>query len=98
MKIIVCGAGSVGRSIVGYLTQGNNDIIVIDNDAKALDIISKEFDIQPVLGEAAHPNILDKAGADKADMLIAVTDRDEVNMVACEAAAALFNIPKKLPE
>lgn len=96
MKIIVCGAGSVGRSIVGYLTQGNNDIIVIDNDAKALDIISKEFDIQPVLGEAAHPNILDKAGADKADMLIAVTDRDEVNMVACEAAAALFNIPKKI--
>ena len=96
MKIIVCGAGSVGRSIVGYLTQGNNDIIVIDHDAKALDSISKEFDIQPVLGEAAHPNILDKAGAQNADMLIAVTDRDEVNMVACEAAAALFNISKKI--
>lgn len=96
MKIIVCGAGSVGRSIVGYLTQGNNDIIVIDHDSKALDIISKEYDIQPVLGEAAHPDILDKAGAMNADMLIAATDCDEVNMVACEAAAALFNIPKKI--
>lgn len=96
MKIIVCGAGSVGRSIVGYLTQGNNDIVVIDKDNKALDIISKEFDIQPVLGEAAHPDILEKAGASKADMLIAVTDSDEVNMIACEAAAALFNIPKKI--
>jgi len=96
MKIIVCGAGSVGRSIVGYLIQGNNDIIVIDHDSKALDAIAKEFDIQPVLGEASHPNILDKAGAQNADMLLAVTDCDEVNMVACEAAAALFNIPKKI--
>ena len=54
MKIIVCGAGSVGRSIVGYLTQGNNDIVVIDHDAKALDVIAKEYDIQPVFGEAAQ--------------------------------------------
>lgn len=60
MKIIVCGAGSVGRSIVGYLTQGNNDIVVIDHDAKALDVIAKEYDIQPVFGEAAHPDILEK--------------------------------------
>ncbi len=96
MKIIVCGAGSVGRSIVGYLTQGNNDIVVIDKDNKALDAISKEFDIQPVLGEASHPDILEKAGANKADILIAATDSDEVNMIACEAAAALFNIPKKI--
>ncbi len=96
MKIMVCGAGSVGRSIVGYLIQGNNDIVVIDKDSKALDAISKEFDIQPVLGEASHPDILEKAGASKSDMLIAVTDSDEVNMIACEAAAALFNIPKKI--
>ena len=96
MKIIVCGAGSVGRSIVGYLTQGNNDIVVIDHDAKALDVIAKEYDIQPVFGEAAHPDILEKAGAENADILIAATDCDEVNMVACEVAAALFNVPKKI--
>lgn len=96
MKIIVCGAGSVGRSIVSYLIQGNNDIVVIDNDSKALNAISKEFDIQPILGEAAHPDILEKAGAANTDMLLAVTDRDEVNMVACEVAAALFNVPKKI--
>lgn len=96
MKIIVCGAGSVGRSIVSYLIQGNNDIVVIDNDPKALEVISKEFDIQPILGEAAHPDILEKAGAAGTDMLLAVTDRDEVNMVACEVAAALFNVQKKI--
>ena len=52
MKIIVCGAGSVGRSIVGYLTQGNNDIVVIDHDAKALDVIAKEYDIEVTLDHA----------------------------------------------
>ena len=96
MKIIVCGAGKVGRSIVSYLVLGNNDIIVIDNDSNNLDILSKEFDIQPVLGKASHPEILEKAGASSADMLIAVTDNDEVNMISCEVATALFNVPKKI--
>jgi len=96
MKIIVCGAGKVGRSIVSYLILGNNDIIVIDNDINKLNSLSKEFDIQPVLGEASHPEILEKADANSADILIAVTNSDEVNMIACEVGAAIFNIPKKI--
>ena len=96
MKIIVCGAGSVGKSIVGYLTQGNNDIIVIDTDQKKLDEISKEWDIQPILGSASYPGILEKAGAKHADMLIAATNYDEVNLMACQVAYSLFNIPKRI--
>lgn len=96
MKIIVCGGGSVGRSIVSYLVRGNNDIAVIDNNQRHLDEISKEFDILPVLGEAAHPDILERAGAEEADLLLAVTDVDEVNMVACQVAHALFNVPHKI--
>ena len=77
MKIIVCGAGSVGRSIVAYLSRGSNDIIVIDTDSHKLDEISKEWDIQPINGSASHPDVLEKAGARSADMIIAATDRDE---------------------
>lgn len=96
MKIIVGGAGNVGRSIVGYLTQGNNDIIVIDTDNAKLDELSKEYDIQPIAGSASHPDILEKAGAGSADMIIAATDIDEVNMVACQIAYSQFNIQKKI--
>ena len=96
MKIIVCGAGNVGRSIVSYLTLGNNDIVVIDNDSDSLNAIAKEFDIQPVLGTSSHPEILERAGATDADMLIAVTGQDEMNMITCEVGAAVFNIPKKI--
>ena len=96
MKIIVCGAGNVGKSIVSYLVLGNNDIIIIDNNSNKLNAISKEFDIQPILGSASHPEVLEKAGAENADMIIAVTDNDEVNMIACEIGAILFNIPKKI--
>ena len=96
MKIIVCGAGSVGRSIVSYLVKGNNDIVVIDKNQRHLDEIAQEFDVLPVLGEASHPDILDRAGADAADMLLAVTDSDEVNMVACQVAHSLFQLPLKI--
>lgn len=96
MKIIVCGAGNVGRSIVGYLTQGNNDIIVIDNKAAHLNELAKEFDVQPVLGNAAHPDILEQAGAKNVNLLIAATDNDEVNMVACQVAHTIFNVPKRI--
>ena len=96
MKIIVCGAGNVGRSIVSYLVLGNNDIVVIDSDSASLNAIAKEFDIQPVLGTSSHPEVLEKAGAADADMLIAATGVDEVNMITCEVAASVFNIPKKI--
>ena len=96
MKIIVCGAGSVGRSIVAYLSRGSNDIIVIDTDSHKLDEISKEWDIQPINGSASHPDVLEKAVARSADMIIAATDRDEVNLVTCQVAHSLFNVPKKI--
>lgn len=96
MKIIVCGAGNVGKSIVSYLALGNNDIVVIDKDANNLNAIAKEFDILPILGSSSHPSVLEKAMSSNVDMIIAVTGEDEVNMVTCEIASTIFNIPKKI--
>lgn len=96
MKIIIGGAGHVGRSIVDYLSQANNDIIVVDKNKENLDTIAKEFDVQTVLGSVSHPGVLEKIGAKDADILIAVTDNDEVNLVACQVAYTLFQIPKKI--
>lgn len=96
MKIIIGGAGNVGRSIVGYLAQANNDIIVVDTDKRKLSTIAKEFDVQTVVGSISHPSVMEKAGAVGADLLIAVTDNDEVNLVASQVAYTLFQIPKKI--
>lgn len=96
MKIIVGGAGNVGRSIVAYLSRGNNDIVVIDNDEKNLNEMGREWDILPVLGSVSNPDILQKAEAANAGLLIAATDSDEVNMIACQAAHSLFGIPRKI--
>lgn len=96
MKIIVGGAGSVGRSIVGYLSRGSNDIIVVDTNQERLNEISREFDIQPVNGSISHPEIQEKIGAAQADILIAATNNDEVNLIACQVAYSLFHVPKKI--
>jgi trk system potassium uptake protein TrkA len=96
MKIIVGGAGHVGRSIVGYLSRGRNDIIVVDTNQEHLNELSREFDIQTVNGSISRPDIQEKIGASSADMLIAATDNDEVNLVACQVGYTLFNIPKKI--
>ncbi len=96
MKIVIGGASSVGKSLVGYLSLGNNDIIVVDVDKTKLDEISKEYDIQPVLGSISHPDIQESIGMKNVDMLIAVTESDEINMIACQVAYTLFNVPKKI--
>jgi trk system potassium uptake protein TrkA len=96
MKIIVCGAGQVGKSVVSYLVKGNNDITVIDDDNYRLDELSKEFDILPIQGKPSHPDILERAGAKECDMILALTEVDEVNMVICQLAYTLFSIPKKI--
>ena len=96
MKIIVCGGGSVGKSIVSYLVKGNNDITVIDNNQRNLDDISQEYDVLPILGEASHPDILEKADAEHTDLILAVTDCDEVNMVICQIAQSIYEIPHKI--
>ncbi|MEE6207093.1 MAG: Trk system potassium transporter TrkA [Alphaproteobacteria bacterium] len=96
MKIVVGGASNVGKSIVGYLSMGNNDIIVVDEDSSKLDEIAKEYDIQPVLGSISHPDVQENIGMQNMDMLIAVTESDEINMVACQVAYTLFNVPRKI--
>ncbi len=96
MKILIGGAGNVGRSIVDYLSQANNDIIVADIDKDRLYELSKEFDVQTMYGSISHPDIMEKMGASEADILIAVTDNDEVNLIACQVAHTLFQIPKKI--
>ena len=96
MKIVVGGATSAGKSIVAYLSMGNNDIVVVDEDASTLDDVAKLYDVQPVLGSISNPDVQQSVGMNTADMLIAVTDSDEVNLIACQVAYTLFNVPKKI--
>jgi trk system potassium uptake protein TrkA len=96
MKVIICGAGQVGFNIARYLAVEGNDVVVIDQRPELIRKISDTLDVQAILGHASHPNVLEQAGAADADMMIAVTAADEVNMVACQIADALFNIPTKI--
>lgn len=96
MKITILGAGQVGATLAASLASEDNDITVVDTDGEALKDLSERYDIATVCGPASHPNILAKAGARDADMLIAVTASDEVNMVACEIAHHLFGTPNRI--
>ncbi|CCG43130.1 Trk system potassium transporter TrkA [Magnetospirillum molischianum] len=96
MKVIVCGAGQVGFNIAHYLASENNDVTVIDQRPDLLRKIGDTLDVQVVSGFASHPAVLEQAGAADANMLIAVTAADEVNMVACQVAHSLFNVPTKI--
>ena len=96
MKAIILGAGQVGFSIARYLVQEQNHITVVDSSPQVLDAISDKLDVQPILGFASHPDVLDRAGAKEADLIIAVTSSDEVNMIACEAAKCLFDVSMKI--
>lgn len=96
MKIIILGAGSVGSSLAANLTREKKDIVIVDKNPVALRELQDRLDIATVQGHASHPNILKKAGAADADMIIAVTDSDEINMLACQVAYSLFHIPVKI--
>lgn len=96
MKIIVCGAGAVGKSVVSYLVKGANDIIVVDSSQHRLDELAKEYDVLPVYGAPSHPDVLEKAGAKDADIILALTESDEANMIICQLAYSLFGIRKKI--
>ena len=96
MKIIILGAGQVGSNLAESLVAENNDITVIDLDLARLALLQDRFDLRTVRGHAAHPSVLKKAGAEDADMLVAVTQSDETNLVACRLAATLFNIPTRI--
>ncbi len=96
MKIIILGAGQVGASVAGNLASEANDITVVDQDAELLQALQDRYDLRAVRGYAAHPDVLSQAGGDDADMLIAVTNNDETNMVACQVAWTLFHTPRKI--
>lgn len=96
MKIIILGAGQVGSSVAENLASEANDITVIDAEATKLQDLQDRLDIRTVLGYASHPEVLEQAGAEDADMIIAVTSSDEINMVACQIAYTLFHTPTKI--
>jgi len=96
VKIIILGAGQVGANLAASLVAENNDITVVDLDTARLSLLQDRFDLRTVRGHAAHPSTLKKAGADDADMLVAVTQSDETNLVACRLAETLFNIPTRI--
>lgn len=96
MRVIVCGAGRVGFGIARRLARENNDVTVIDQSKELIRTISERLDVRGVVGNCAFPDVLAEGGAREADMIIAVTYSDEVNMIACEVAHALFNVTTKI--
>lgn len=96
MKIIILGAGQVGTSVAINLASEANDITVVDQDAGLLQSLQDKLDLRTIRGYAAHPDVLAQAGADDAEMIIAVTNNDETNMVACQVAWTLFHTPRKI--
>ncbi len=96
MKIIILGAGQVGGSLAEHLASEANDITVIDINEQRLRALRDRLDIRVVTGEGSHPDVLVQAGIEDADMLVAVTSNDEINMVACQVAFSLFRTPTKI--
>lgn len=96
MKIIILGAGQVGGTLAANLASERNDITVIDTNTERLQHLQERYDIRTINGQASHPSVLRQAGADDADMLIAVTNSDEINMVACQVAYLLHRTPTKI--
>lgn len=96
MKIIILGAGQVGASVAENLSGEANDITIVDTDSVRLRELQERLDIRTIQGYASHPAVLQRAGAGDADMIIAVTNSDETNMVACQVAYTLFHTPTKI--
>ena len=96
MNIIICGAGRVGFTIAKQLSEQGHSITVIDQSSEDIQKIDEALDVKAIVGKATYPSILEKANASEADMIIAVTRNDEINMVICQIAFSIFNIPKKI--
>ena len=96
MKVIICGAGQVGWQIARHLASENNDVTVVDSDAGLVRRITDSLDVGGIAGYASHPDVLERAGARDADMIIAATFSDEVNMIACQVAHSVFTVPRKI--
>ena len=96
MKIIILGAGQVGGTLAVSLAGEDNDITIVDTNPKKLRVLQDQLDLRTIVGYGSHPHILRQAGADDADMVIAVTNSDETNMIACQVAYSVFNTPTKI--
>jgi trk system potassium uptake protein TrkA len=96
MKVIICGAGQVGWQIARHLSGERNDVTVVDSNADLVRRATDTLDVQGVAGFASYPDVLERAGARDADMIIAATHSDEVNMVTCQVAHSVFSIPRKI--
>ncbi|WP_392561006.1 Trk system potassium transporter TrkA [Orbus sturtevantii] len=98
MKIIILGAGQTGSALAEYLVTEHekNDVTVVDEASEQLQSLQERFDLRAIQGKVSYPQVLENAGAENADMLVAVTNSDEANMLACQIAHSLFNIPQKV--
>ncbi len=96
MRVIICGAGRVGHGLASRLAAEGNMVTVVDLSSELIRQITTELDVRGVVGHGSHPDVLVKAGIESADMIIAVTYADEVNMMACQVAHSLFNVPTKV--
>ena len=96
MNIVICGAGRVGGTIAKLLAEQNHSITIIDQSSEDIQKINESLDIKGIVGKATYPSILEKANATEADMIIAVTKNDEINMLICQIAFSVFNIQKKI--
>jgi trk system potassium uptake protein TrkA len=96
MKVIICGAGQVGWQIARHLSGEKNDVTIIDNNPDLVRRAQETLDVQGVEGFASHPDVLERAGARDADMIVAATHSDEVNMVTCQVAHSIFAVPRKI--
>jgi len=96
MKVIICGAGQVGWQIARHLSGERNDVTIVDNNSDLVRRATETLDVQGLAGFASYPDVLQKAGARDADMIIAATYSDEVNMVTCQIAHSIFDIPRKV--
>ena len=96
MNIIICGAGRVGYTIAKLLSEQDHSITVIDQSSEDIQKINDDLDVKSIVGKATYPSVLEKANAEDADMIIAVTRNDEINMLICQIGFSIFNIPKKI--
>ncbi|MDA1238419.1 MAG: Trk system potassium transporter TrkA [Proteobacteria bacterium] len=96
MKVIICGAGQVGWQIARHLSGEQNSVTIVDSDPDLIRRATENIDVQGVAGFASYPDVLEQAGARDADMIIAATTSDEVNMVVCQIAHSIFSVPRKI--
>ncbi len=96
MRVVICGAGRVGQGIARRLSRERHDVVIVDEDEKLVERVSAELDVRGVVGHAAHPDVLESARTRDSEMVIAVTHSDEINMVICQIAQNIFEVPTKV--